>query len=257
MRIFDAHTHVDTRGFSDLQTMALFGVEAVVTCAHDALPFTSSESLLDHFNRLLDFDCKRLKANAIAPYVAIGIHPRGIPRRGAREVLDRLPELLALDQVVAIGEIGLQTGAEDERAIFRDQLEIAKGLGIPCIVHTPEGDKESITAKSLEIVEQVGIDQSAILIDHVNEKSFPVVRDSDCWIGLTVQSGKLSEGRAADLIELADRDRIILDSDLASSSMEVLALPKALLELRKRGFPLEEITKVAFGNAYRFFSVTL
>ncbi len=256
MRIFDAHTHVDTRGFTDLQTLALFGVEGLVTCAHDVMPFSCQDTLFDHFARLLDFDCKRLRANAITPYVALGIHPRGVPKRGVNEVLDRLPEFLALDPVVAVGEIGLQSGGDEERSIFRAQLEIAKNMGLPCIVHTPESDKDTVTEKILTIIDQVGIDKSAVLIDHVNEKNFPIVRDSGCWIGFTVQVGKLTEARAADLIESSDRNHCVLDSDLASASLELLALPKAVLELRKRGFPREDIEKVAFENACRFYSVS-
>lgn len=257
MRIFDAHTHVDTRGLGDLQTLALFGLEALVTCAHDALPYSAPESLLDHFERLLDFDCRRLRSSAIAPYVALGVHPRGIPKRDVKQVLDKLPLLLTRQPVVAVGEIGLQDDTDEEREVFRSQLEIARQLNMPCVAHTPAGDKAAVTSEILSIVDAVGIDKSLILIDHVDERNFDLVRDSGCWIGLTVQSGKLSEERAAALVEVGDRDRIVLDSDLASSSSELLALPKTILELRKRGLPRPEIEKVAFDNACRLYRVNL
>ncbi|MBI4317769.1 MAG: TatD family hydrolase [Chloroflexi bacterium] len=253
MRIFDAHIHVDTRGIGDLKTLALFGTEAVVTCAHDYMDFSCAASVLDHWNRIMTLDRKRLAANNIQAFIALGLHPGGIPRTGEEEVLGKLREKLGIEGVVAIGEIGLHRYTEDELRVFRRQLDLGKELNKPCIVHTPERQKAEVTRRVLDVITDVGIDKDLVLIDHVNEDTFEMVRSFGGWIGLSVQTGKLSDERAASLIAAHGADRVILNSDLASLSDDVLALPKAVFQMKRMSLPRREIERAVFDNAVAFF----
>ena len=48
-----------------------------------------------------------------------------------------MPEFLANDRVVAMGEIGLDCGTEFEEWLFREHLRLAKAHDLPVILHTP------------------------------------------------------------------------------------------------------------------------
>ncbi|HLB12981.1 MAG TPA: TatD family hydrolase [Dehalococcoidia bacterium] len=255
MPIFDAHIHADTRGWEDLRTLSLFGTRAVVTCAHDFLEFSGPQSVLDHYQRILDFDCRRLRMNHIRPFVALGIHPSGIPREGVEEVLARLPEWLIRESVVAVGEIGLQHGSEQELEVFRRQLQLAKDLGKPCVVHTPEKNKAEIARLVMEVISQVAISLDQVVIDHVDTRIADAVRGFGSWMGLSVQPFKISDKEAASLVQAYGSDRVMLDSDLASGVSDVLSIPKAIFEMKSAGISAEEIRKVTYENAASFYRV--
>lgn len=255
MPIFDSHIHADTRGWEDLHTLSLFGTRAVVTCAHDFFDFSGPQSVFDHYRRLLSFDCLRLRMNHIQPFVALGIHPEGIPREGVDEVLARLPEFLAQEPVVAVGEIGLQKGSDQEIEVLRRQLQIGKDLGKPCIVHTPRKSKAEVARLAMEVISQVGISLDLVVIDHVDSRIIESVRGFGSWMGLSVQPPKISEKEAAALVQGYGSHRVMLNSDLAGGMSDVLSLPKAIFEMKSLGLSPEDIRRVTYENALAFHRV--
>jgi hypothetical protein len=255
MPIFDSHIHADTRGFEDLRTMTLFGTAAVVTCAHDVMDFSQAASVLDHFHRLLNFDCRRLRNNLIRPFVALGVHPEGIPQEGIEEVLARLPQLLAEPDVVAVGEIGLDTGSDREMEVLRRQLEIGKELNKPCIVHTPGRNKVEIGRLAMQVIQETGISRDQVIIDHLDDRLIEEVRAFGSWLGLSIQPSKLSEKEAARLVQAYGSERVLLNSDIAGGISDVLSLPKVIFEMRMLGVGQGDIEKVTYSNAVAFYRV--
>lgn len=257
MPIFDSHIHADTRGWEDLRTLSLFGTRAVVSCAHDVFDFSGPQSIMDHFRRILDFDCRRLRLNHILPFVGLGVHPSGIPHDGVDEVLARLPDLLKQEPVVAVGEIGLQDGTDREVDVFSRQLQIASDLSMPCVVHTPQKNKAEVTQIVIEVVARSGIDRNLVVIDHVDSRIIEPVRAFGTWMALSVQPYKISEKEAATLVQTFGAERVMLNSDLAAGMSDVLSLPKAVFEMKSLGVSPETINKVTYQNASGFYNVTL
>ncbi|MDP2660427.1 MAG: TatD family hydrolase [Dehalococcoidia bacterium] len=255
MPIFDSHIHADTRGWEDLRTLSYLGVQGVVSCAHDVFDFSAPESLFDHYRRILDFDCMRLRMNHIQPFVALGIHPCGIPHEGMEEALTRLPEFLAREPVVAVGEIGLQDGTDREIEVLLRQLQIGKALGKPCVIHTPQKNKAEVAQIVLETVSRSGISLDLVVIDHVDSRIVEAVRDVGSWMGLSVQPHKISEREAADLVRSFGSQRVMLNSDLAAGMSDVLSLPKAIFEMKTLGISPEDIRKVSYANALEFYRI--
>ncbi len=81
-------------------------------------------------------------------YAAVGIHPHD-----AKDVtpgtMDELKELARSEKVVAIGEMGLDfhydfSPRQDQRRVFEAQLEIARELNLPVIIHCREAFDETI-----------------------------------------------------------------------------------------------------------------
>ncbi|MDX6504992.1 MAG: TatD DNase family protein, partial [Gaiellaceae bacterium] len=83
---------------------------------------------------------------------ALGIHPHDAAGEDASR-LDALRELLADEQAVAVGEIGLDyfrdyAPHDAQQQLFAAQLELAAELGKPVVIHTRAADED--TAALLE-----------------------------------------------------------------------------------------------------------
>ena len=125
-------------------------------------------------------------------------------------VLALLPDLLAQEGAVAVGEIGLDRGTREEVKVFRRQLAISRELGMPCVVHTPERGKAEATEKALAIVAEVDIEPELVVIDHVNEETIAFVRASGLWRDLSLQRPRLSPERVAKLIRDYGAEKVLL-----------------------------------------------
>jgi TatD DNase family protein len=80
-------------------------------------------------------------------FAALGIHPHQAAEPDATR-LDELRELLADERAVAIGETGLDfyrdtAAPDDQRRAFVGQIEVAKDLGLPIVIHARDKDGES------------------------------------------------------------------------------------------------------------------
>ncbi len=255
MRIFDAHIHADVRSFEDFQKMSLMGVRAVLVCAHNSVNFTSLSSLTDHFDSLLDRQCKRMAANRIIPLVALGIHPRGIPGADWEEAVKLLPEYLTREKVVAVGEIGLDLGGSLEEKVLYQQLLIAKELNKPCLIHTPGPGKKDKIEIILRLVERARIDKSLVLIDHLRRDVLAKVKEEGFYLGLSAHPSKLDPVEIAGLIKDFGAEKIIVSSDIGNSLADIGALPKVIAELKLRQISPNDIEKVVFHNARKFLRV--
>jgi len=81
-------------------------------------------------------------------YTAVGIHPHDA-KYVTVDTMDELKELARSEKVVAIGETGLDfhydfSPRQDQRRIFEAQLEIARVLNLPVIIHCREAFDETI-----------------------------------------------------------------------------------------------------------------
>jgi len=81
-------------------------------------------------------------------YASVGIHPHdaGVVEK---DYLDKIKDLAKANEVVALGEMGLDyfrdhSKPEDQKIVFRDQLELAKKLNLPFIFHNREADEDLI-----------------------------------------------------------------------------------------------------------------
>jgi TatD DNase family protein len=84
--------------------------------------------------------------------LAVGVHPHSArdfaddPKRAAAVVRDTIA---SLDGVCAVGEIGLDyhydfSPPDVQRAVFRAQLEVARELEKPIVIHTREADADTL-----------------------------------------------------------------------------------------------------------------
>lgn len=253
--MIDAHIHADTRPYEDFEIMAVAGVEAAITCAHDPLKMSTSAVVLDHIDRLMNNDVKRAADNGLKLFLALGIHPRSITP-DFKVILDKLPSLLKREDVVAIGEIGLETASSSEREVFSQQLQLAQELEMKVIVHTPRCNKRDVTKITSAIIHD-NINPSLVLVDHVDNSIIDFMIDFEGMLGITVQPQKMSPKGAVNLLDEYGFDKFILNSDMSSSPSNPLSVPKTVHQMKLAGFEEVEIEKVSRENASNFYGILI
>lgn len=82
-------------------------------------------------------------------FAVVGIHPHEAAAEGGR--VDELRDLLAHPRAVAVGETGLdfyreRAPRERQLEVFEAELELARTLGKPVVVHTRAADRETAAA---------------------------------------------------------------------------------------------------------------
>ena len=99
------------------------------------------------------------------------------------------------------------------------------------------------------------IDPGRCLIDHVEEHTVQEVLDRGFWAGMTLYPDtKVTPQRAADIIEMYGNERIWMNSAGDWGCSDPLAVPKARLEMKRRGHTTGTIDKVTLDNPQTFLS---
>ena len=159
MKLIDPHVHMSARTTDDYEAMRDAGVVAVIEPAFwVGQPRTTIGTFQDYYASLIGWERFRAAQFGIRHYCTIGLNSKEANNEAlAAEVLEILPLFASKDGVVAIGEIGYddQTPAEDK--VYRAQLELAKELNLPVIIHTPHRDKKRGTSRSMDVALEHGL----------------------------------------------------------------------------------------------------
>ncbi len=257
MRYIDPHIHMISRTTDDYARMAQAGCVAITEPAFWAgFDRSSPQGFYDYFRHLTEQEPARAAAYGIKHYTWLSINPKEAEDVGfAREVIAFIPEFLERSNVLGIGEIGLNKNSRNEVTILEEQIALAAKHCQLILVHTPHlEDKLKGTKLIMEaIVGHGGIDPDRVLIDHVEEHTVGAVLDAGFWAGMTLYpETKCTPQRAADIIEMYGTDRIWINSAGDWGPSDPLAVPKAQLEMARRGHAPETISKISFGNPQAF-----
>ena len=251
--MIDTHIHADARSGEDFKEMYLSGIETAITCSYYPYKIEQDIILLNHLNRILEYDTKRASEYDLDLKVALGIHPTNSKVKPDL-IYENLYTWIENKQIVAIGEIGLEDLTDEEINVFKKQLDIADETNSKVIIHTPRKNKEEVLKVILDIVPQ-HLDEKSAVIDHVNSNIIEEVIDKDYTIGLTVQPQKLTKEDAIELLDKYGFDNFLLNSDMSNKPSDPLSVPKTIRELTRLGYKDSEIEKVAFRNAQKFFKI--
>lgn len=252
--MIDSHIHADTRSSEDFEIMFNAGVKTAISCSY--YPYTAKNNpdiLINHFERILNFETKRVKQYNIDLKVSLGIHPTNTIKND-KLIYEFLANAIDNNQIVAIGEIGLDENTELERIAFKKQLELANDKKAKVIVHTPRKNKKEILKDIKEIILET-IDPKLVVIDHINQDTIEDVIDEEFTIGLTVQPHKLSPQDASNILKEYGFNKFLLNSDISNKPSNILSVPNTIKELKNNDFSKKDIDKVAFKNAQKFFNI--
>ena len=252
--LFDTHAHMDDRACDGDRALLL-----------DSLPGQG-------IGLLMNPGCSLASSRAACAlsreydyiYAAVGSHPDA-----ADEVDDSVLEEYRLlcrgnPKIRAIGEIGLDYHYEDiprdiQQRAFRLQMELARELGLPVIVHEREAHEDG-----LRIVEEF---PEVTGVFHCYSGSLEMAKwlvNRGWYIGFT---GVLTFKNARKAVEVASGiplDRIVLETDCPYMAPEpfrgkrndpgkLYRMAERLAELR--GIPVERVHSLTMENGKRLYRI--
>ncbi len=252
--LFDTHAHMDDRAFAEdreelLSSLPAQGIGLVLN------PGCSLES-----SRNVD------KLTRVYPYVygAVGSHPDAADEVN-EAVLEEYRTLCKQNpKIRAIGEIGLDYHYEDiprdiQKKAFRMQMELARELRLPVIVHEREAHEDGM--KIVDEFPEVGG------VFHCYSGSLEMAKElvkRGWYIGFT---GVLTFKNARKAVEAAagiPLERIVLETDCPYMSPEpfrgkrndpgrLYRMAEKLAEIR--GLTVEEVHAVTMENGRRLYRI--
>ncbi len=252
----DTHIHADGMSEDKLRYMVSNGITRAITCAFYPVEPKYQQTFVDLFRRMIDFDVPQAKKVGLALHVAVGIHPRSIPKTSYEMVIESMKSLTEHNLVVAFGETGLQTGSIKELEVLRTQIEVAKEHDFPIIVHTPGDNKIEITEKTLPLINKTRINPELVIIDHVNAESISIVDKSGYNIGLSVQYNMLTPERASELvIQYSGDNDLVLNSDNGFRKCDIASVAKTIDSLKALGVEKSLLERLSHKNAEKIFNL--
>jgi predicted metal-dependent TIM-barrel fold hydrolase len=255
--MFDPHIHMSSRTTEDYERMAEAGIGVVLEPSFwQGQPRTSVGTFVDYFSALVGWERFRASQFGIVHVCTLSLNPKEANNpKIAEGVLEVLPRFLHKDGVVGVGEIGYDEITDQEEKVFAAQLELAKNLGLPALVHTPHRDKKRGTERTISLVREVGIPERLVLIDHNNEETLPLVKKTGCWAGHSIYPDtKMTEDRMVALIHKYGTERIIINSAADWGKSDPLKVPKTAAAMRAASFSEADIETIVWRNPVAFFA---
>jgi uncharacterized protein len=252
MMLIDPHAHMISRTTDDYEAMAASGVVAVIEPAFwIGQPRTNVGSYLDYLSSIVGFERFRASQFGIRHYCTIGLNSKEANNEELAEgVMELLPRFALKEGVVAIGEIGYdeQTALEDK--YFRLQLELAKKLELPVMIHTPHRDKKRGTTRSMDVCDEHGLKPSMVVVDHNNEETVQETLDRGYWAAFSVYpTTKMGSTRMVELLRQYGGKQMIVDSACDWGISEPLGVAKTAKLALQQGIPADQVNLACYQNA--------
>ncbi|MEK3988107.1 MULTISPECIES: YchF/TatD family DNA exonuclease [Robertmurraya] len=148
--LFDTHVHLNAEQFSEdlnevIDRARMEGVQYMVVVGFDRPTIIKAMELIEEYDFI---------------YASIGWHPvDAIDMRD--EDLEWIEELAKHPKVVAIGEMGLdyywdKSPKEVQQEVFRKQIQLAKKVKLPIVIHNREATADIVTILKEENAAEVG-----------------------------------------------------------------------------------------------------
>ena len=251
--IFDTHAHYDDSAFDDdravlLTTLPTQGINRVVNIGSSLSSCRKTIALMTQYDYI---------------YGALGIHPSDCAELTESDI-DWLKDQCTHEKCVAVGEIGLDYyWDEPEREIqqkwFRRQLQLAKELALPVVIHSREAAKDTIDIMKEEKAEEIG---GVIHCFSYTKETAQIFLEMGYYIGiggvLTFKNAK----KLKEAVEYIPMDRIVLETDSPYLSPEPnrgkrnssLNLPYVVNILAQlKGLEENEVEQITWENACRLY----
>jgi len=252
MKLIDPHVHMSARTTDDYEAMRDAGVVAVIEPAFwIGQSRTTVGTFQDYFSSLVGWERFRASQFGIHHYCTIGLNSKEANNDAlAAQVIELLPLYAGKDAVVAIGEIGFDDMTAVEEKYFRIQLELAKEVGLPVMIHTPHRNKKEGTSRSMDIALEHGLPPGMVVVDHNNEETVRECLERGFWAAFTIYpKTKMGNERMVEVVRRYGAERIIVDSSADWGVSDPLAVPKTARLMLERGIPSAQVEATCYGNA--------
>ncbi len=257
--LIDTHTHLDDARYNEDREAMIAraresGVEAFITIGCDLATSQAAVALAEHYPFV---------------YASIGVHPHEV-----KHILDNwyddFRQLAQNKKVVAYGEIGLDyhynhSSPMEQRERFREQVQLARELKLPVIIHTREAQEDTIAILKEEKASEVGG------VFHCFSGDAWLAKDAlDLGFYLSF-SGILTFQNATmlrDIAKTAPLDRLLIETDCPyltpmphrgrrnePAYVSFVAHKLAELHAGEPGMSVDRIERITTENAKRLFKI--
>lgn len=251
--IFDSHSHYTESAFDAdreelLNTLPSKGVEKIVTVSaymKDCLKILDLTSKFDYV------------------YGALGVHPEAADHTPENFLTDLEKYILSSEKIKALGEIGLDYhydgySAEKQKKLFISQLELAKKLDIPVIIHSRDASNDT-----MEILREYRPKGVVHCFSGSAETAKEII-SLGMYISFTGVLTFKNAKKALKALEEVPMDRLMLETDCPymapepyrgkrcdSSMIEKIAVKAGEI----KGMTAQEILDITCANALKFFDI--
>ncbi|MBN2694882.1 TatD family hydrolase [bacterium] len=202
--LFDTHAHFNDKRFNSDRDEAIknaynSGVSYIVNVSYNELSIDHSISLSKKYDFI---------------YAAVGIHPH-YSKEINSNILDKIKKSTTNKKVVAIGEIGLDyyrdlSPRDIQKSRFIEQIEIAKEVKLPIIVHIREANQDALNILKESNAKDVG----GIIHSFSGDiKMAKEVIDNNFYISvggpITYKNSKSLE----DVVKYTPLDKLLIETD--------------------------------------------
>ena len=255
--MIDTHAHINTDKFDEdidlvIENAKKAGLEHIIIPGIEVAEFGSIIDLVDKYPDYL--------------YCGIGIHPHSAKEIND-EVLDKIESLASHNNVVAIGEMGLDyyydfNPKDIQKVAFIKQIQLSKKLNLPIIVHNRESDEDLLNILDNE---QDGKLHGVI---HCFSSDMETLNRA-IKIGMHISfTGNITFKKYDDhkIVENTPMDRIMLETDSPymtpvpyrgkrNEPKHVKYVAEKIAEIKK--ISLEEVISMTSQNAKKLFKIPL
>jgi predicted metal-dependent TIM-barrel fold hydrolase len=164
--------------------------------------------------------------------------------------MELIPRFALKEGVVAIGEIGYDEQTKLEDKYFRLQLELAKKLDLPVMIHTPHRDKKRGTSRSMDVCDEHKLDPRKVIVDHNNEETVRETLDRGYWAAFSIYpSTKMGNERMVEILRQYGARNIIVDSACDWGISEPLGVAKTAKLALQKGISQADVELACYRNA--------
>lgn len=251
--IFDTHAHYDDEAFDEdrdalLAELPENGIARVVNVGASLASCGRTIEIMNRYDYI---------------YGAIGVHPSETAELND-EAFEWLRQQCQLEKCVAVGEIGLdyywdEPDRELQKEWFRRQLNLARELAKPVIIHSRDAAKDTVDLMTEEHAEEIG---GVIHCYSYTKETAEVFLKMGFYFGiggvLTFKNAK----KLKEAVAYIPLDRIVLETDCPylapepnrgkrNSSLNIPYVVKALAEIK--GVEEETVREAAWENAHKLY----
>lgn len=251
--LFDTHVHVNARQFMEDRDEVIVrafeaGVSRMVVVGFDKETIPLAIEIAEEYESI---------------YAAVGWHPvDAIDFKD--EYLEWLKELSSHPKVVALGEMGLDyhwdtSPKETQKIVFKKQIQLAKEVQMPIIIHNREATADILTILKEEEAKTVG---GIMHCYSGTVQEIETCLDMNFYISL---GGPVTFKNAKEVKEVAKAvplDRLLIETDAPYLSphpyrgkrnepANVTLVARHIAELKDISY--EEVCKITTANALKLF----
>ena len=253
--VIDTHAHYDDDAFDEdreslLDSLPEHGIEGVVNVSASLSSCRQTVSLVESYPFL---------------YGAVGVHPSETAEL-TEESFAWLKAAARSSKVVAVGEIGLDYYWEEpdhkiQKEWFHRQLELAKELGLPVIIHSREAANDT-----LQILKEHSAAQLGGVI-HCFSYGKDLAREylsMGFYLGIGGVVTFKNAKKLKEVVEYMPMDKMVLETDCPylspepfrgtrNSSLNLPYVVKAVSEIK--GISEEKIIEITYKNAKDLYRI--